>query len=157
MKLTALMILAIALAGCNTNSTSNGPAGETKTAADTSQSAATAPALNVSAHLIFEDGTLSPFDVLQNNDTIALWNTIIGEGSAMKPSNSTKLDITGHLEQLNLVIKNGEETPFDSTINTAARQFSYVIKNTGCSEVYVTISKKNKVLYNDTIPFQCGE
>ena len=153
MKLTAFMILALAFAGCNTNSTADQP---TQPAADTSQSATT-PELNVSARLIFEDGSLSTFDVLQNNDTIALWNTIIGEGSAMKPSNSTKLDIAGDLQQLNLVIKNGEEKPFDSTITTTAKQFSYVIKNTGCSEVYVTISKNKRVLYNDTIPFQCGE
>jgi hypothetical protein len=37
-----------------------------------------------------------------------------------------------------------------------SKQFTYNIKITGCSEVYVTVRKNNKMLYNDTIPFQCG-
>ena len=112
------------------------------------------PALKVSAHLIYEDGTLSSFDVL-NNDTIALWNTIIGEGSAEKPSENTKISLAGDLQNVNLLIKSGKRS-IDTTVSTG-KQFDYVLKSTGCSEVYVTVRKDKKVLYNDTIPFQCGE
>jgi hypothetical protein len=40
--------------------------------------------LKVSAYLIFDDRTISSFDVL-NDKTIALWNTIIGAGMLRNP------------------------------------------------------------------------
>ena len=47
--------------------------------------------LKVSAYLIFKDSTISTFDVL-NDKTIPLWNTIIGAGDALKPSEKQGLD-----------------------------------------------------------------
>src|SRR5262245_29964877 len=45
--------------------------------------------LIVSAYLIYNDGTLSTFDIL-NDKTVALWNVVAGGGDALKPSDSTK-------------------------------------------------------------------
>jgi len=110
----------------------------------------------VSAHLIYEDGSTSDFDVL-NNKTIALWNTIIGAGDALKPSNSTKINLTGNLDSLSIKIKNGKKIAVDTIIMHSNKDFEYIIKNTGCSLVYVNVTRNKKVIYNDTIPFHCGE
>ena len=156
MKLAALMIALAFFIACNSGEPTS-PSGEpTKEVADTSQSSTANTDLKVAAYLVYEDGSLSNFDVL-NNDTIALWNTIIGEGNAGKPSTSTKINLHGDLQDLHILIRNGEVKAIDSTISKPAKEINYVIKNTGCDEVYVRIRKKSKVLYNDTIPFQCGE
>ncbi len=113
-------------------------------------------ALKVSAYLIYDDGTVSDFDVL-NDKSIALWNTVIGSGDALKPSNSTKVNLTGNLDSLNIKIKNGHKLVVDTIILHSNREAKYIIKNTGCDEVYVSVTKNKKVVYNDTIPFHCGE
>lgn len=113
-------------------------------------------ALKVSAYLIYDDGTFSTFDVL-NDKTIALWNTIIGSGDALKPSNSTKVNLSGNLDSLSIKIKNGNKLVVDTIILHSNKDVKYIIKNTGCDEVYVNVTKNKKVVYNDTIPFHCGE
>lgn len=112
--------------------------------------------LKVSAHLIYDDGTASSFDVL-NDKSIALWNTIIGSGDALKPSSNTRINLLGNLDSLNLRIKNGNKLILDTIIFHSLKEFEYTIKNTGCEEVYVAVFKNKKNLYNDTIPFHCGE
>lgn len=124
-----------------------------KNVTDTQQSRSS---LMVSAHLIYEDGTLSSFDIL-NDKTIALWNTIIGGGDALKPSNSTKVRFIGNLDSLNIKVKNGLKLVIDTTVIQANKELEYVVKNTGCNEVYIRITKINKLVYADTIPFHCGE
>jgi hypothetical protein len=64
--------------------------------------------LKVSAYLIYKDSTTSAFDVL-NDKTIALWNTIIGAGDAERPSERTKLVLTGKLNSLNVTVYNGKK------------------------------------------------
>ena len=112
--------------------------------------------LRVSAYLIYNDGTLSTFDVL-NDKAIALWNVVAGGGDAVKPSDSTKVKVSGSIDSLEIKIKGGRELLIDSIIMHADRDVDYVIENTGCTEIYVTISKSRRILYNDTIPFHCGE
>lgn len=112
--------------------------------------------LKISAHLIYDDGTISTFDVL-NDKTIALWNVIAGGGDALKPSNSTKVNLNGNIDSINIKIKNGSKLIIDTAIIHLNGDAEYVIKNTGCSEVYINITKSKKVIYNDTIPFHCGE
>lgn len=63
--------------------------------------------LKVSAFLIYKDSTTSTFDVL-NDKTKALWNTIIGAGDAEKPSERTKIVLTGKLDGLKVTIYNGK-------------------------------------------------
>jgi hypothetical protein len=110
----------------------------------------------VVAHLIYDDGTVSNFDVL-NDKKIALWNTIIGSGDALKPSNRTVVNVIGNIETLNIKIRNGRQLVVDTVLINSSKDLSYIIKNTGCNEVYINISKNNKIIYNDTIPFHCGE
>ena len=64
--------------------------------------------LKVSAYLIYKDSTTSTFDVL-NDKTKALWNTIIGAGDAEKPSERTKLILSGKLDSLKVTIYNGKK------------------------------------------------
>jgi uncharacterized lipoprotein NlpE involved in copper resistance len=111
--------------------------------------------LKVTAHLIFDDGSVSSFDVL-NDKSIALWNTIIGAGDALKPSNSIKVNLTGALDGLKVRIKNGTKLVINTTI-VSNIDTEFIIKNTGCDKVTVNVSKNTKILYNDTIPFHCGE
>jgi len=112
--------------------------------------------LNVSAYLIYNDGTLSTFDVLKDK-TIALWNVIAGGGDALKPSDSTKIKLSGNLDSLKIRIRNGRKLVIDTAIIHSDQDFEYIVKNTGCSEVYVRVSRSKKLVYNDTIPFHCGE
>ncbi len=114
-----------------------------------------ASGLKVSAYLIFDDGSISTFDVL-NDKSVALWNTIIGAGDAMKPSNSIKVNLTGTLDGLKVKIKKGNNLVTNTTISNNI-DTEFIIKNTGCDIVTVNVSKNKKVLYNDTIPFRCGE
>ncbi len=112
-------------------------------------------ALKVSAHLIYKDGTLSTFDVL-NDKTVILWNTIIGAGDAEKASERTKLSLSGDPDSLHVKITHGHQFVIDTMV-VANKEWQYVINDTGCDAVYVRVSKSNKVIYNDTIPFRCGE
>lgn len=114
------------------------------------------PSLKVTARLIYEDGSLSDFDIL-NDKSIALWNTIIGGGDAMKPSTSTKLSVSGGMDSLHLRIKDGRRMVLDTIFMLASDSFDYVIRNTGCEKLQVNIARDRKVIYNDTIPFYCGE
>lgn len=112
--------------------------------------------LKVSAYLIYNDGTLSSFDVL-NDKTIALWNVIIGGGDALKPSDSTKIKVSENSDTLNIKIRNGRKLVIDTVIIHAVKGFDYIVRNTGCDKVYVNVSRNKKVVYNDSIPFHCGE
>jgi hypothetical protein len=112
--------------------------------------------LNVSAYLIYDDGTLSDFNVLSNK-AIALWNVMAGGGDALKPSNSTLISFSGNLDSLNINIKNGNKLVIDTATIGSKRKLEYIIKNTGCFEVYVNVTRNMKTVYNDTIPFHCGE
>jgi hypothetical protein len=109
----------------------------------------------VAAHLIYDDGTLSSFDVL-NDKTIALWNVIAGGGDALRPSENTKISFAGNLDSLNIKIKNGQKPVID-TILFSNSAVTYTIKNTGCEEIYIGIVKDKRTIYKDTIPFHCGE
>ena len=108
----------------------------------------------VSANLIYDDGSLSTFDIL-NNKSVALWNVIIGEGDAEKHSNNTLLKLSGNLDSMRVKISNGDKLVIDTAILHADKDLKWVIKETGCDKVYINIVKKS--VYNDTIPFACGE
>ena len=112
--------------------------------------------LKVAAHLIYDDGSLSDFDVL-NDKTVALWNTIIGAGDVPKPSHNTRVELGGSFDGVHVRIRDKHELFVDTPIVHADSDVVFVLKNTGCEEVYVTVTKKRKVLYKDTIPFHCGE
>lgn len=108
------------------------------------------------AYLIYNDGTLSSFDIL-NDKSIALWNVIIGGGDAIKPSDSIKLSFLGNMNNLKIKIRNGDKVVNDSVILHSKKNREYIIKNTGCAEVYIDVFKNNRIIFRDTIPFHCGE
>jgi hypothetical protein len=159
MRLFALISLIIIVAsGCrqkssfkNKNAKSEATVRTTKLIVDSLPK----PGLNLSAFLIYNDGTLSTFDVL-NNKTIALWNTVAGGGDALKPSEKIKIRLIGNMGSLNIRVKNGHQFAID-TIVIARKHVDFIINNTGCQEVYISILKNARMIYNDTIPFHCGE
>lgn len=112
--------------------------------------------VKVSAYLIYKDSTASTFDVL-NDKTIALWNTIIGAGDAVKPSERTKIILTGKLDNLKVTIYNGKRQVESKQLPNFSGDFEFVINNTGCEEVKVSVTKLDKEVYKGTIPFRCGE
>jgi hypothetical protein len=112
--------------------------------------------LKVSAYLIYNDGSISSFDVL-NNKSIALWNTIIGGGDAIKPSTKVKLVLDGYVEDLLVTIKNGQRPLIKRTASNFVGQIYSIIKNTGCEEVSIKVFGRDKLLYSGVIPFHCGE
>jgi hypothetical protein len=112
--------------------------------------------LKVSAYLIYKDSTTSTFDVL-NDKTIALWNTIIGAGDAVKPSERTKIILTGKLDNLKVTIYNGKRKVESKQLPSFSGDFEFIINNTGCEEVKVTVTRFDKQVYKGAIPFRCGE
>lgn len=113
--------------------------------------------IKVSAHLIYDDGSLSTFDIL-NNKSLALWNVIIGEGDAVKPSKNTRIILEGDKNGLSVQIRNGAKMVVDTIINSLKKNVMFTISNTGCKIIYIKISnKRNNIIYDDSIPFHCGE
>ena len=112
--------------------------------------------LKVSAYLIFDDGSISSFDVL-NDKTIVLWNTIIGAGDALKASNKTKVRVTGKLDSLRVTIINGKKKVINQKLPNFSGDFEFIINNTGCEIVKVFVTKNKINIFTNTIPFHCGE
>jgi len=69
-------------------------------------------AIAASAYLVYDDGSLSEFDVLHDK-TKALWNTIIGAGDAEKPSKKVKLIFHGAYDSISVKVKNGKRLALD--------------------------------------------
>ena len=112
--------------------------------------------LKLSAYLIFKDSTISTFDVL-NDKTIVLWNTIIGAGDALKPSEKTRIRLTGKLDGLRVTIYNGKRKVINQKLPNFSGDYEFVVNDTGCEEVKVVVTELGKVIYQDKIPFRCGE
>lgn len=112
--------------------------------------------LKVSAYLIYKDSTTSTFDVL-NDKTKALWNTIIGAGDAEKPSERTKIVLTGKLDSLKVTIYNGKRKIENRKLPNFSGDYEFIINDTGCEKVKVIVTKLDKIVYQGTIPFRCGE
>ena len=112
--------------------------------------------LKVKARLVYADGTLSKFDVL-NDKSVALWNVIIGGGDAEQHSDKVKLILSGSFDSLSVVVKNGKKVAINEKNVTVSGDKIYQLSNTGCEEVIVDIQRNAVVKYHDTIPFRCGE
>lgn len=109
--------------------------------------------VSAAAFLVYNDSTISSFDVL-NDKSVALWNTIIGGGDAQKPSEKTKIIFYGKLHGLRARIYNGKKKVVDQII---PGEHEFIIDHTGCNEVRVVITKGTTVVYQNSIPFHCGE
>jgi hypothetical protein len=112
--------------------------------------------LKISAYLIFDDKSLSTFDIL-NDKTIALWNTIIGGGDALKPSHKTKIVFTGKLDSLRVTIFNGVKKVENQLLPNFSGDFEFTINETGCEEVKIVVDRLGKIVYGNKIKFKCGE
>lgn len=112
--------------------------------------------LKVSAYLIFDDKSTSTFDIL-NDKTIALWNTIIGGGDALKPSSKTKIVFSGKLDGLKVKIYNGKKKIVNQKLPNFIGDFVFAINDTGCEDVRIVLNKIDKVVYDNKIEFKCGE
>ena len=129
------------------------------TSVDTNYSVPIPPAptgLKVSAYLIYDDGSVSSFDAL-NDKTKALWNVIIGAGDAERPTMSTKIKLTGQLDGLRIKIINGKKKVVDQNLPNFSGNHEFIIKNTGCEIVRVYVTKKEKMVFKNDIDFHCGE
>ncbi len=113
-------------------------------------------AIAASAYLVYDDGSLSEFDVLHDK-TKALWNTIIGAGDAEKPSKKVKLIFLGAYDSISVRVKNGKRLALDKKNLSLNGKLEFIIQNTGCDEVFIDVTKNNTHLVRDTIPFHCGE
>lgn len=112
--------------------------------------------LQVTAFLIYEDNSISNFDIL-NNKNLALWNTIIGGGDTLKPSSKTKIILNGKLDGLKLLIYNGKREMIDEDLPDFSGIYEYVLEETGCEEVKIVVSEHDLIVFQDIIPFKCGE
>lgn len=129
--------------------------GKGEATTDTAVSNDTTQAIKVTAYLVYENDELSSFDIL-NDEGIALWNTVIGEGSAERSSTQTRVIIYGYEKGIDIVIKNGEAS-MDMKMVDITEQLEITVPDTGCSLVEIMLSRKGKTLYQGTIPFECGE
>jgi hypothetical protein len=112
--------------------------------------------LKVSAYLIYQNGSNSDFDIL-NDKSIALWNTIIGGGDAEQASEKVLVKFTGQLDSLNVVVYKAEKAGPTLKLPSSFSNYEYVIHDTGCEELKIVVSKLDKEVYRGVIPFRCGE
>lgn len=112
--------------------------------------------ISVSAYLIYTDGSQSEFDILKDKKLV-LWNTIIGEGDALKASSQTKVVCRQGNGDLVVQIINGKKKVIDTVVDINKSDFKYTIMNTGCNTVYIKLSSKKYKPFFDSIPFRCGE
>lgn len=116
----------------------------------------TSETFKISAHLVYDDGSLSAFDIL-NDKSIALWNIVAGGGDAAKASESIQISLEGKLHDLNVTVKNGSNLIEHGNFGQYTRAYDFVVLKTGCEKVVITVNEKNNIIYNDTIQFHCGE
>src|SRR5262249_42750498 len=107
-------------------------------------------AIAASAYLIYDDETLSEFDIL-NDKTKALWNVVIGGGDAEKPSQKVMLVFHGAYDSINVNVRNGKTPALDKKNLSFNGKLEFIIQNTGCNEVFVNVTKNSTYLVRDTI------
>lgn len=112
--------------------------------------------VSVKAHLIYNDGSISSFDVL-NDKSIALWNTTIGAGDAEKPSDKLSIVVSGKPGNLHLNIRKGDKPVVNKDIKLSKSPHKFIIEDTGCETVEVEVLKNDKVIFYNIVPFMCGE
>lgn len=145
-----ISILAVSItSGCNKKEPN------TPEITDTVKSEETKPEISVSAYLIYRTGKLSEFDVL--NDDVALWNTIIGAGSAEDWSEQTKIILKGKAKNIDIRIANGDIVVIEKKNFNLTGMEEFIINDTGCLYVTIQILSEGKEIYRGLIEFECGE
>ncbi|HEX4561823.1 MAG TPA: hypothetical protein VH113_08345 [Gemmatimonadales bacterium] len=124
----------------------------------------------IEARLIYDDSTLSD-DVVGSN-VWTLWNTIIGEGDAKKPSHSTLIEVPitappgydpgSAVVQLSLAgghydTRLAHLTPFDSS---GRQVVTFRLDHTGCERLAMKAELRWQTMRDsvfEDIDFECGE
>lgn len=114
-----------------------------------------ADALKVSGFLIYDDGTESTFDILNSKD-IVLYNVITGGGSAKKPAHQLKLVFTGNLDGLYAQIEEYGSKEFSEKFPAKSRVHEIIMKDIGCQSIYLVVRDDHTNIYDNSIPFGCG-
>ncbi|HEX8692911.1 MAG TPA: hypothetical protein VF746_10855 [Longimicrobium sp.] len=125
------------------------------------------------AQLFYSDrGTFSRNII--GDSTIALWNTVIGEGTAGGPSNSTLVvvEVAGEAgsyepgRRVELTATAGTKTPLRrvqelGVMSVRGRAYvGYWLYGTGCEEIRLSarlLGQPQASTRRATIPFECGE
>ena len=130
---------------------------------------------DVKARLYYQgDGTFSSFDAVADGPEApasALWNTVIGEGSAAKPSSATLVLVRvsgprGSARNATLhVVANGPSTRLADRLislkpfsDLPAAWIPILLYDTGCERIEVTANIQGaQSAITKVIPFKCGE
>ncbi len=125
----------------------------------------------VTARLYYA-GTGSFSENLIDNSNFALWNTIIGEGSAASPSTATmiQVEVIGDgspnvysSDSLTVTTQLGTAPAVKRTIkhlwfSDAGEHFeAFWINGTGCEPLKVTVQVNNQTPTTKKLDFQCGD
>lgn len=111
--------------------------------------------LRVSAFLIYNDGTLSEFDILREPEG-SLWNVYMSEEDR-KPSEKTRIFISGNLSNVFLEIKIDDIVKFSKNGIRLNEEFEVDIEGTGCGVLSIQVKENGNQIYGDEIVFGCGE
>jgi hypothetical protein len=160
------LVIMLGIASCNTNKTREKTGNDSTLVVTThiveveekeEPTPPPPPPFRVSAQMIYDDGSLSSFDVL-NDKTRALWNVIIGAGDAEKPSEKTRLMMRADfLDSVDIVVRRGKYTVLNKKNLIIRDSMSFVLDNTGCEEIVVAVTRGKSTMYKGMIEYHCGE
>jgi hypothetical protein len=111
--------------------------------------------LKVSAYLVYDDSTLSSFNII-NNHSISLWNTVAGEGSAKKASTKTMIFLEGHCSNVPIKVTNGNKEVYNKTLSINGMA-EIIIENTGCRRLTINVAPPSGKPESYDIDYECGE
>jgi hypothetical protein len=112
--------------------------------------------VKITAYLVYNDSTLSDFDIL-NDHSVALWNVVVGGGDAEKYSEKTRIKLEGNFKNLVVNVATSKKVIASKKIDSLKGEYYFDLKDTGCEELYVTMSQEGEVFWKGSIPFHCGE
>lgn len=110
---------------------------------------------SVSAKLIYDDGSLSDFDII-NDKSVVLWNTFASEGER-KASKSVRYFINGNASDVEIKISNDSNVLLSRAGVEIHGSEQVDVAGTGCGNLSIQISKEDKVIYTKNVEFGCGE
>lgn len=128
-----------------------------KTATKTvSRTQVAADAVTVSAFLVYDDGSESKTDLL-NSKNVVLYNTVSGGGTAKKPAHSVKIVINGNLKGLHAKFEEYGKEPFIEKFADNSKGEEIILEDIGCKTIHFTVQDEATVIYENMLPFGCGE
>ena len=114
------------------------------------------------AFLIYDDGNYSDFDLINDADVL-LWNTVLGEGMAKRPSIKTLLRVQASTslrgQQVQIVVEDlaSKKTLHNKKHEATAQPIDVVLTGTGCGRLSIKVLYQTEALMSHQIDFRCGE